>query len=231
MLVHNDMDKSVTLRLNKVSKDYTSGDDTIRVLHSISLELLSGERWAIIGPSGSGKSTLLGIAAGLDTQTSGEVELCGRDLRLLDEDDKAVLRRDEVGFVFQSFHLIPTLTALENVMLPLELRGERNPDHARSLLASFGLKDRTHHYPSQLSGGEQQRVTLARAFINTPKILFADEPTGNLDQTNATLAWEGMMRLNKQTGTAILLVTHDVALARRMDRVIELRNGRVVDDS
>lgn len=217
------------LRVNEVSKDYQSGEESIRVLHAISFALAPGERWAIIGPSGSGKSTLLGIAAGLDVPTTGTVELCGRELAALDEDQKAILRRDEVGFVFQSFHLIPTLTALENVMLPLELRGERDIDRGRSLLASFGLKDRVHHYPSQLSGGEQQRVTLARAFINSPKILFADEPTGNLDSANAALAWEGMMRLNRESGTAILLVTHDGALAKKMDRLIELRNGRVVD--
>jgi putative ABC transport system ATP-binding protein len=216
------------LALTSITKRYTTGEETIVVLDNISFALNNGESCAVIGPSGSGKTTLLSVAAGLDLPSHGTVQLCGVDLNDLSEDRKAILRRERVGFVFQSFHLIPTLTALENVLLPLELSGVKSPDRALELLAQFGLTHRTHHYPSQLSGGEQQRVTLARAFVNSPKILFADEPTGNLDRENAQRAIDGMMRLNRESHTALLLVTHDVELAAQMDRMVEIREGRLV---
>jgi putative ABC transport system ATP-binding protein len=189
---------------------------------------------SIVGPSGSGKTTLLGLLAGLDTPTRGTVSLDGTDLGTLNEDNRAKLRGEKVGFVFQSFQLIPTLTALENVQVPLELAGQmpvrEAMQRARQLLERVGLGDRTHHFPQQLSGGEQQRVALARAFVNTPRILFADEPTGNLDGTTGERIVELLEELNRERGCTIVLVTHDTALAARTQRTIRLRDGIVVED-
>jgi len=186
---------------------------------------------AVVGPSGSGKTTLLGLCAGLDRPTGGSVELAGRLLDSLDEDGRARVRNSSVGFVFQNFQLIPTLTALENVLVPLELRGERGcGPQGRALLARVGLSDRSDHYPVQLSGGEQQRVALARAFINSPKILFCDEPTGNLDGENADSMVELIFELNRERGTTLVLVTHNDELAGRCQRVLRLRGGAVVSD-
>jgi putative ABC transport system ATP-binding protein len=185
----------------------------------------------IVGPSGSGKTTLLGLLAGLDTPSGGSVLLDGVDLGALDEDARARLRGSKVGFVFQSFQLVPTLTAAENVQVPLELRGERGARaRARELLARVGLGDRTHHYPTQLSGGEQQRVALARAFVNRPRVLFADEPTGNLDSATGARVIELMEELNRDSGTTLVLVTHDAELAARAGRIIRLADGAVIDD-
>lgn len=193
------------------------------------MALDEGATCAIVGPSGSGKTTLLGLCAGLDTPTSGSVNLNGSNLSTLNEDERARLRNECVGFVFQSFQLIPTLTALENVMVPLELRGEgRAREYALELLERVGLSDRATHYPTQLSGGEQQRVALARAFINRPRILFADEPTGNLDAETSRRIVEILFELNTSLKTAIVLVTHDVELAEKAQNVIRLKAGRVV---
>ena len=185
---------------------------------------------AITGPSGSGKSTLLGLLAGLDRPTSGRVLLDGHDLSALGEDERARLRSERVGFVFQSFHLIPTLTALENVQVPLELRGEDARGRAAELVERVGLKDRAHHYPAQLSGGEQQRVAVARAFVNRPKLLFADEPTGNLDAANGQNVVALLAELNREIGTTVVLVTHEPELAARADRVLRLRDGTIVTE-
>ena len=197
----------------------------------MSFSLSAGDSLAIVGPSGSGKTTLLGLCAGLDLPSSGNVELAGEALSDRGEDARAKIRNEHVGFVFQCFQLIPTLTALENVLVPLELRGEsgREPE-ARALLARVGLGDRKDHYPVQLSGGEQQRVALARAFINEPKILFCDEPTGNLDGENAAAMIYLVFELNREHGTTLVLVTHDLDLAKRCQRIIRLKNGSVVTD-
>ncbi len=204
----------------------------MRVLRDISFTLKDGDTCAIVGPSGSGKTTLLGLAAGLDAPTSGVVHLCGAELNTLSEDDRARVRNQYVGFVFQSFRLIPTLTALENVLVPAELSGHRNSRaRAMELLEQVGLTDRAGHYPSQLSGGEQQRIGLARAFVNRPRILFADEPTGNLDTDTGHLVADLLFDLNKTAGTTLVLVTHDVELASRTARVIRLRSGAVETDS
>jgi putative ABC transport system ATP-binding protein len=200
------------------------------VLKDITLEIAAGSVVAIVGPSGSGKTTLLALLAGLDRPTAGEVWVDGRNLAALDEDALARFRGEQVGFVFQSFHLIPTLTARENVQVPLELRGEEAETRARELLARVGLEGREHHYPAQLSGGEQQRVAVARAFSNRPKLLFADEPTGNLDQQTGATVIELLLELNREFGTTTVLVTHDIELARRAERVIRLLDGRVVAD-
>jgi putative ABC transport system ATP-binding protein len=218
-----------------VTKRFPSGESALTVLSGVSLQLHAGATCAIIGPSGSGKTTLLGVAAGLERPTEGRVSLCGREIDGMHEDALALLRRDEVGFVFQSFHLMPTLTALENAILPLEIAG-RIPireAHARGhhLLDLLGMAPRAHHYPSQLSGGEQQRVALARAFVNEPKILFADEPTGNLDGATARRAIDEILSLNDRFGTALLLVTHDLTLAARTQRVISLREGIAISDT
>ncbi len=203
----------------------------MNVLHDVNLSLAAGETCAVIGPSGSGKTTLLGLCAGLDRPSSGTVELCGERLNDLSEDELSRLRNREVGFIFQTFQLIPTLTALENVMVPAELRGSKNVRPlAEDLLDQVGLADRRSHYPAQLSGGEQQRVAIARAFINRPTILFADEPTGNLDaETGATIE-DLIFELNQTAGTTLMVVTHDQDLAARTGRVIRLRGGRVVSD-
>jgi putative ABC transport system ATP-binding protein len=217
-----------------LTKSYQSGTQPLTVLRDVSFEIAQGAFVSIVGPSGSGKTTLLGLLAGLDAASSGSVSLDGTDLSTLNEDQRASLRGEKVGFVFQSFQLIPTLTALENVQVPLELAGKtsaRDAAHrATDLLARMGLGDRTHHFPQQLSGGEQQRVALARAFVNDPRILFADEPTGNLDGTTGERIVELLESLNREHGCTIVLVTHDVALASRTQRTIRLRDGVVVED-
>ncbi|MFC1576023.1 ABC transporter ATP-binding protein [Gemmatimonadota bacterium] len=215
-----------------LEKSYRSGDGTLTVLKGIDLRVEAEAFVAIVGPSGSGKTTLLGLLAGLDDPSGGRVVLDGVDLFSLSEDGRAEFRARNVGFVFQTFHLLPTLTALENVMVPLELLGRRRMadgtpirERARSLLERVGLGDRTHHYPAQLSGGEQQRVALARAFANEPKILFADEPTGNLDQNTGDTVVELMESLNREARTTLVLVTHDPAVAGRAHEVVRLVEG------
>ena len=204
---------------------------TLTVLKDVSFSLPAGGSCAVVGPSGSGKTTLLGLCAGLDVPSSGSVHLNGQDLGDLNEDERARLRSEQVGFVFQNFQLLPTLTAIENVMVPLELRGERQiRDVAASLLKKVGLAERLHHYPTQLSGGEQQRVALARAFLNRPKILFADEPTGNLDNETSDRIVDLLFELNASSGTALVLVTHNLDLARKAGRIIQLKGGRLVED-
>lgn len=219
------------LRCESLSRTYLSGGRELTVLKDISFEVEPGGFVAIVGPSGSGKTTLLGLLAGLDRPSTGRVWLDGQDLDALDEDGRARLRRERVGFVFQSFQLIPTLTALENVQVPLELAGADGAASAQGLLERVGLGGRGHHYPAQLSGGEQQRVALARAFSNRPRILFADEPTGNLDVSTGSVIIDLMGELNRQVGTTLVLVTHDPDLASRARRTIRLADGRVVGDS
>ena len=219
------------LRADSLTQTYLSGGRPLTVLNDITFALERGGFLAVVGPSGSGKTTLLGLLAGLDQPTSGRVELDGHDLGKLTEDQRARLRSEKVGFVFQSFQLIPTLTARENVQVPLELRGESAEARAQELLDRMGIGDRAHHYPAQLSGGEQQRVALARAFSIRPQILFADEPTGNLDaQTGATII-DLMVSLNQELGTTLVLVTHDHDLAARARRTIRLSDGRIVEDT
>ena len=215
-----------------LEKSYTSGGRPLPVLRRIDLEVPSEAFVSIVGPSGSGKTTLLGLLAGLDEPSAGSVRLDGQDIFALTEDGRAEFRARNVGFVFQTFHLLPTLTALENVLVPLELRGERGGarERAEGLLARVGLRERMHHYPAQLSGGEQQRVALARAFANRPKILFADEPTGNLDRETGRAIVEMLEELNRDARTTLVLVTHDPALAERADRVIGLSGGVVASD-
>ena len=220
------------LEARQLTKEYQSGDRRIAVLRDVGFSIPSGAFVAIVGPSGSGKTTLLGLLAGLDVPTSGSVLMDGDDLGKLSEDRRAQLRGAKVGFVFQSFQLIPTLTALENVQVPLELRGDDGaPARARELLARVGLGDRAHHFPNQLSGGEQQRVAIARAFSNSPRLLFADEPTGNLDSETGAHIVELLETLNRESGTTIVLVTHDLNLARRAQRIIRLADGVVVSDA
>jgi len=202
----------------------------LTVLHNVNMHIQRGTSCAIVGPSGSGKTTLLGLCAGLDKPTSGNVLLNGVELGEKSEDERAAIRNKFVGFVFQTFQLVPTLTALENVMVPLELRGESTKgvkQKAQELLGEVGLADRTHHYPTQLSGGEQQRVAIARAFINQPEILFADEPTGNLDAETGEHIEELLFALNKQQGTTLVLVTHDLQLAKKCDRIISIKSGKI----
>ncbi len=219
---------SKILKVENLSKTYRSGDHDLHVLNKVSFEVNSGETFAIVGPSGSGKTTLLGLCAGLDTTDEGAIWLCGQNLVDLDEDGRALLRNQNVGFVFQDFQLLPTLTALENVVVPLELRGVKKAmDQGKELLAKVGLADRASHYPSQLSGGEQQRVALARAFANQPSILFADEPTGNLDDETGTKIEQLLFDLNKEQGTALVIVTHDLELAQKTDKSIRLRSGKI----
>lgn len=219
------------LRCESLTQTYLSGGRELTVLEDIGFELEDGGFLAIVGPSGSGKSTLLGLLAGLDRPKRGRVILEGQDLALLSEDVRARLRGKKVGFVFQSFLLIPTLTARENIQVPLELQGEEARARADELLARVGLGDRSHHYPAQLSGGEQQRVALARAFSNRPRILFADEPTGNLDAATGATVIDLMAKLNQEEGTTLVLVTHDNDLASRARRIIRLADGRMVSDS
>jgi putative ABC transport system ATP-binding protein len=218
------------LRSEALGRTYVSGGREITVLRDITFELEPAGFLAITGPSGSGKSTLLGLLAGLDRPTRGRVVLDEQDLSALTEDERARVRAEKVGFVFQSFHLIPTLTARENIQVPLELRGEEARGRAHELLERVGLADRGHHYPAQLSGGEQQRVAVARAFAHRPKILFADEPTGNLDAANGANVIGLLSELNRELATTLVLVTHDPDLARRAQRVIRLHDGAVVED-
>jgi putative ABC transport system ATP-binding protein len=216
------------LTVNNLTKTFPSGNRIITVLDNVSFELEAGDTCAIVGPSGSGKTTLLGLSAGLDNPTSGTVSLCGYNIDTLSEDQRAAVRNEHVGFIFQTFRLIPTLTALENVMVPAELRGRRHvQQEAIEMLESVGLGDRTHHYPSQLSGGEQQRVGIARAFINRPDILFADEPTGNLDADTGSAVEDLLFSLNATAGTTLVMVTHDLRLARRTQRILKLRRGAI----
>jgi putative ABC transport system ATP-binding protein len=219
------------LRCSSLTKTYRSGERRLTVLNDITFTIEPGGFAAIVGPSGSGKTTLLGLLAGLDRPTAGTVHLDGAELGALDEDELARLRGEKIGFVFQSFQLIPTLTARENVQVPLELRGEEAAGRASELLARVGLADRQDHYPAQLSGGEQQRVALARAFSIRPKVLFADEPTGNLDARTGAGIIDLMVELNRDFGTTLVLVTHDHDLAARARRTIRLADGRVVADT
>jgi len=219
------------LRCEALAKTYVSGGREITVLRDITFELEAGGFLAVTGPSGSGKSTLLGLLAGLDRPARGRVVLDDHDLSTLSEDQRALVRAEKVGFIFQSFHLIPTLTARENIQVPLELRGQDGRPRAEELLARVGLGDRGHHYPAQLSGGEQQRVAVARAFVHGPRILFADEPTGNLDAANGANVVGLLGELNRELGTTLVLVTHDPELAGRARRVLRLRDGAVVSDS
>jgi putative ABC transport system ATP-binding protein len=220
------------LNLQQVSKTYKSGNSVLTVLDKISFSAEAGSSLSIVGPSGSGKTTLLGLCAGLDRSSLGNIELHHNRLEDLNEDQLAALRNKYVGFIFQNFQLMPTLTALENVMVPLELRGEKKVKaKSLELLDKVGLADRSHHYPAQLSGGEQQRVSIARAFSNQPRILFADEPTGNLDAETSALIVNLIFELNKEAGTTLLLVTHDGELAARTQRIISLKGGKIISDT
>jgi putative ABC transport system ATP-binding protein len=220
------------IQVSRLTKSINTPTHQVDILKGIDLEIPRGQFAAIMGPSGSGKSTLLGLLAGLDSPTSGRIVLDGEDITGLEEDALALLRGRKIGFVFQSYHLIPTLTAEENVMLPLELSGVSSDgaERARDLLDSVGLLDRRDHYPVQLSGGEQQRVALARAFVGRPPILLADEPTGNLDTANGRVVLDLLMTLNRREGTTLVLVTHDQQISEQADRRITLRDGRVVAD-
>jgi len=230
------MSEPSILKVDRLTKTYPTAAGPLTVLHEVSFELAAGASLAVVGPSGSGKTTLLGLCAGLDRATSGSVVLAGELLNGLSEDGRARVRNQHVGFVFQNFQLIPTLTALENVLVPIELRsggGAASDDYeqeSRDLLRRVGLGERCDHYPVQLSGGEQQRVALARAFINRPKILFCDEPTGNLDGDTAQTMVELIFGLNQERGTTLVLVTHDLDLAQRCGRIIRFRNGSIISD-
>jgi len=219
------------LNIRNVSKIYQSAGRELTVLDQINFSIEAGSTVAITGPSGSGKTTLLGLCAGLDRASHGTVELKGIALEKLNEDERAAVRNQYVGFIFQNFQLLPTLTALENVMVPLELRGAKNiKAQAMELLEKVGLADRSHHYPIQLSGGEQQRVSLARAFSNQPAILFADEPTGNLDAETSEKVIKLLFDLNKDFGTTLVIVTHDLELAARTSRTIKIKGGVIISD-
>lgn len=222
---------SYILQAENLTKTYRSADKSLTVLDGVSFSVSEGNSVAIIGPSGSGKTTLLGLCAGLDTATSGGVSVMGYKLNSLSEDDRAFIRNQYVGFVFQNFQLLSTLTALENVMVPVELRGDKNvTEKARDLLKRVGLEDRLHHYPSQLSGGEQQRVAIARAFVTDPKILFADEPTGNLDEDNAHHVTDLLFNMNREKGTTLVLVTHNIELAHKTQRVLKMKGGKLIEE-
>jgi putative ABC transport system ATP-binding protein len=217
------------IELRDVSKTVTSGSEPLTILHPLTTTIPRGQFVAVVGPSGSGKSTLLGLIAGLDAPSTGSVSIDGVDITRLDEDALARLRGEKIGFVFQFFHLIPSLTAFENVAVPLEIRGAANPgERARGLLEEVGLTGRAHHYPSQLSGGEQQRVALARALANDPAIVLADEPTGNLDSANGRHIMELLQNVHRSRATTLVLVTHDRDLAVQADAQITMRDGRVV---
>lgn len=219
------------IELRLVEKTVRSGDEQLTILHALSLQIPDGQFVSIVGASGSGKSTLLGLIAGLDAPTNGEILIDDVDITRLNEDKLAALRGEKIGFIFQSFHLIPSLTALENVMIPIEIAGARNArERATELLESVELTNRAAHYPSQLSGGEQQRVAIARAFANNPKILLADEPTGNLDSRNGEKVFDLLADLHQTNGTTLILVTHDEELAARSQRLIRLKDGRVTSD-
>ena len=216
------------LSVDQVSKVYQSGSRKLTVLDRVNFQVAPGESIAIVGPSGSGKTTLLGLCAGLDKATTGSISLNGHRMENLSEDERAALRNQHVGFIFQNFQLLPTLTALENVMVPLELKKRKDAKaKAIDLLTQVGLGDRAAHYPSQLSGGEQQRVSIARAFANEPKILFADEPTGNLDTETGEMIEDLIFNLNKALGTTLILVTHDIGLAGRTNRIIQIKGGKI----
>jgi len=225
------MSVQTILKVERLTKTYATAAGPLTVLHEVSFALEPGNTCAIVGPSGSGKTTLLGLCAGLDRPSTGSVHLAGREIGGLSEDQRAQVRNEYVGFVFQNFQLIPTLTALENVLVPLELRGETGKEtEARALLERVGLGSRLDHYPVKLSGGEQQRVALARAFINRPQILFCDEPTGNLDGDTAHAMVDLIFGLNRERGTTLVLVTHDLELAGRTQRIMRLRTGAVISD-
>ncbi|WP_276391359.1 ABC transporter ATP-binding protein [Eudoraea chungangensis] len=217
------------LNVDELAKTYQSGSKKLKVLDGISFAIEAGDTFSIVGPSGSGKTTLLGLCAGLDTADTGKVELCGSDIGNLNEDERALLRNREVGFIFQDFQLLPTLTALENVSVPLELQGDASAkERSIGLLKKVGLEERLDHYPSQLSGGEQQRVALARAFSNKPSILFADEPTGNLDEETGEKVIKLLFELNKEAGTTLVIVTHDLELAQRTQHILRLKGGKII---
>ena len=217
------------IELREVSKTVTSGDHRLTILHPLTLTVPEGQRLAILGPSGSGKSTLLGLIAGLDSPSGGAVVIDGVEITALSEDRLAKPRGEKIGFVFQSFHLIPSLTALENILVPMEIAGRRDAGaRAKTLLAEVGLGERGHHYPSQLSGGEQQRVAIARALSNEPKIILADEPTGNLDSNTGHTVIDLLLTINRTRGTTVIVVTHDPDIASMADARISLRDGRVV---
>jgi putative ABC transport system ATP-binding protein len=220
------------IELYKVSKTVPSGTESLTILHSLDLRIPDGQFVSVVGPSGSGKSTLLGLIAGLDAPTNGRILIDGRETGEMSEDQLAELRSTKIGFVFQSFHLIPSLTALENILVPMEIAGHRDAlTRARRLLRDVDLEARAHHYPSQLSGGEKQRIAIARAFANEPKIMLADEPTGNLDSHNGRHVFDLMVEMNQRRGATLVLVTHDHELAAEAARRISLRDGRVVSDS
>jgi len=226
---NNSMSK--ILKIHELEKTYISGSKKLTVLKDISFDIDKGSTFSIVGPSGSGKTTLLGLCAGLDYPNSGTIELCAHSLSSLDEDERAKLRNKEVGFIFQNFQLLPTLTALENVIVPLELQGAKNASKVgKELLEKVGLSDRCHHYPSQLSGGEQQRVALARAFSNRPSILFADEPTGNLDEETGENVIQLLFQLNKEAGTTLVIITHDLDLANRTQQILRLKGGKIMSN-
>jgi len=220
------------LEVSNLTKSFSSGSRLVEILRGIDLTVRDREVVAIEGPSGSGKSTLLGLLAGFDQPSTGSILLDGEDITLMNEDQLALLRGRKIGFVFQSYNLVPTLTAEENVMLPVELRGQSDgaEKRARDLLHAVGLDDRRAHYPAQLSGGEQQRVALARAFAGNPSILLADEPTGNLDSATGMMVLQLLLDLNRREGTTLILVTHDSALSRLADRIVRLKDGRIIDD-
>ena len=227
------MNSKNILEVTNLTQQFRSGEKELTVLDSVSFSINEGTTCAVVGPSGSGKTTLLGLCAGLDRPTEGDVTLNGIRLGGLDEDERAAVRNEYVGFIFQTFQLVPTLTAVENVMVPLELRGDGSREvreYARELLTEVGLGDRLTHYPVQLSGGEQQRVAIARAFINQPKILFADEPTGNLDAETGETIENLLFDLNKANGTTLVIVTHDLELARKCGRMIQLKSGKIDSD-
>src|SRR6187402_1959506 len=219
------------LQAEGLTKTYRSGANSLTVLDNVSFSVEQGTTLSIIGPSGSGKTTLLGLCAGLDVPSSGTISLMGFKLNAMSEDDRAYVRNQYVGFVFQNFQLLSTLTALENVMVPLELRGEKNVmPKAKELLDRVGLGSRMHHFPSQMSGGEQQRVAMARAFITSPKILFADEPTGNLDEENAQHLTNLLFGMNREEKTTLILVTHNLELAQKTERILQMKGGKLVSE-
>lgn len=220
------------LEVKKISKTYKGINRDLTVLDDINFSINNGEIVSIVGPSGSGKTTLLGLCAGLDNPTNGTIKLAGNTISEMTENEKAAVRNKKIGFIFQNFQLLPTLSALENVMIPVELQGRSKEayDIAKGLLQRVGLGDRLNHYPSQLSGGEQQRVSLARAFSNNPEILFADEPTGNLDDETSRMVEDLLFELNKENGTTLVIVTHDLDLAAKTERIIKLKGGKIVSD-
>lgn len=219
------------LNIKNLSKSFKTGDQDLKILENINFSLNEKETFSIVGPSGSGKTTLLGLCAGLDDATEGAIELCGVELGNLNEDERAILRNQKVGFIFQDFQLLPSLTALENVVVPLELQGDKNATEAGTkLLEKVGLGKRLKHYPNQLSGGEQQRVAIARAFSNNPTILFADEPTGNLDEESGENVVKLLLDLNKEAGTTLVIVTHDLELAKLTNRRVMIKGGQIVTD-